>query len=74
MELAVLRVTNRLGLTLAQWDSLPEQERIDRLAFEYRRSSMLDTLLESYMDASKREDGKMYIDWSAYLALKVEQI
>lgn len=74
MELAVLRVTNRLGLTLAQWDSLPEQERIDRLAFEYRRSSMLDTLLDNYLASCKKEDDKLYIDWSAYLPLKVEQI
>lgn len=70
----MLRVTKALGLTLAQWDSLPDSERIDRLAYEHRRQTMLKAMLDSYLESSKGKDGKTYIDWTAYLLLKMEQI
>ena len=55
-----------MGLTYAEFEELPEQERIDRLAFEYYREEVINAILEW-----KNKDGKLMVDIAAYSTLKV---
>lgn len=51
-------------MTYQQWHELPEYERLDRLAFEYRRRDFIHQLLIAFDERTKEDKGN---DQTAYI-------
>lgn len=61
-------------MTLTEWDNLPDYERRDRLAFDYWRQDMIQSLLDGLIKSGTTSDGRILVDWSAYVALQLGKL
>lgn len=71
MELAILRICERNGWTQAFFESLPDKEKDDRLAFDYKRQATIDSMLSIFY---QKIDEKKPIDMPAYIMLLLAEL
>lgn len=69
-ELDVLRICERHGWTYAQWYALPEEEQIDRLAFQHNRDELLGAMYETLTE--RIDEGKP-VELSAYISVLMQR-
>lgn len=70
-EFNILRICERNGWTYAQWNALPEKERIDRLAYQHIRDEALDKMTEQF---NKRIENNLSVDIGAYAEVMLQRI
>ena len=67
-----MRTCSRLGLTLAQWKALDEDEQIDWLAWDLRRKNRIDKIRESIQAAAEEKDAPLYTPDVAVMLMLAE--
>lgn len=70
-ELAILAICERNGWTYAEWHALPENEQVDRLAFQHRKAMFIESIEETF---EQRIADERPIEQTAYIMTLLHRI